>query len=400
MRRKRTRYRLKKGTLAVMLVLLLVIIGVFAAILITPKEERIVETDTVSFSMRASTVIIRDETSYYSEFDFSDIRFSANEGEAVVAGQEIAVVYKLGYTEDVAQNLYDVQKQIYECQLSLLSGINKPEIDAIETEAEALTQELSSIASGNDPKRVKEIENELSEKIKKRNELLRTMVQPTEELTELYRQEAVRMTQLEEWTSRVVAAQDGRMSSYFDGYEQSMSMDKVESLTVSQVERVLEADEDSLPVTENIMYRVVKPGVFAIAFIMDEDDVPGIYVGEDYTVIFDGYEDTPYSGTCVKSEKTDGSVLCVIQVQGELRDFMTLRTANATVTQSFTGLRVGREAVTVQDGAFYVEISTGATTTQKVKVDVLAMDEEYAIIRESENIGLLSQGKTYMIPKE
>ncbi|MBQ9950105.1 MAG: hypothetical protein IJO93_05240 [Clostridia bacterium] len=377
-RRKFHFNKLGKAIFAAVPVSVAIIILIIALV---PKAQYMAESDVMPLIIETDAVIIRDEDAYYAEFDFGNISFSADEGEQVTAGQELATIYRLGYTEDVAQKLYSVQKEIYVTQTALMSGINKPEVDAAEAKIDALEHELQDAEGGAEKRHTNDIENELKEAVTMRNSLLREMVQPNEKLTSLYAEEETRKKQLSEWSSRIIAGEEGRFSCYMDGLEQSLCMKKLDSITVSQVQNAFEEKGyTTAGNTNNFMYRIIKPESFCIAFLQSATDIPRIYVNEKYNVSFTGLN-ISYEGTCIKSFVSNKKVLSVIQFSGDMGDLITMRTAKITVSADVRGAKVKSNAISIKDGVAYMNFVTGQNSTEKIAVEVLATNKKYAIIR-------------------
>ena len=380
-RKKRIRGRVTINWGRVGITLGLILIVVLIIVAIVPNKRNTVRSDRAELFISAKAVVIRDETAYYADFDFNNISIRADEGKKVSAGEELAVVYRLGYTEDVAQRLIDVQTEIYALQIKLLSGINNPDVTAAEQKIDALEKELSECGMGIGTRREYEIEHDLSAAVKARNDLLRVVVQPTEELNTLYAEETTRKKQLDEWTSgRVVSQEDGIFSCYSDGLETSLCMDKLDRISATQISSALSGSGYSTAnSSENFMYRIVKDDAFCVAFITNEQSIPRVYSGENYSVTFEGFDMT-YTGTCIHSELSGKKTVSVIKFNDDIGELLTRRTVRISVSAPFSGTSVLKKAIKFEDGKPYVKFIT-ADGTQKIYVEVLATDKKYAIIR-------------------
>ena len=336
-----------------------------------------------TLDMTKTAVIIRDETAYYAEFDFNNIAIRADEGKTVAAGEDLGLVYKLGYTEDIARRLYEVQEKIYALQTSLMSGISNTEISDAEEKVAFYRDALAHVQDGGSELSVLEIEHSLREAVKARNNLLRDVVQPTEELTALYSEESLQARRLDEWTSgRIVSQEDGIFSCYSDGYETSLCMDKLDRISSEQISNAVSGKKYT---TDNFMYRIVKPGHFCIGIITERNSVPRIYSGEEYSVTFNGIRKT-YTGKCVRSCVSGDYYLSLIRIDDEIGELLTRRTAKVNVTANFSGNKVLTKAIHYgkEDGQTYVYFKTG-DGTEKIAVDALATDGKYAIIRAADS---------------
>lgn len=393
-RRKRTKLKLTPLAKTIVAVFILAVVGLAAFIIVSNlKEQTAVTTETASFSYRATGVIIRDEMSYFSDTDFSRIDILAKEGNAVTENQEIARIYKNGYTDDVAGALYDIQIKIYECQMRLLEGVSNPEVEELEREIANIKEQLATDSQSS----LGELELGLQEKIKQRNIVLRDAVQPTEELIGLYKEEETKQKQLDGWTKRIVATKDGTISTYFDGFEQSLTLEKSDRITLREVKKVLKKSDNysTASITkEKLMYRIVQNNRFCVAFIVDDDSLLQMYKGETYRISFAGYK--PYKGKCIKRELSGKEYLFVVQIDADVGDFISMRKVPVTVSGSFSGSKVRKEAIIFENSKAYIELEGG----KRVEIDVLAIYGDYAIIRESETKNKLAEGIKYLTTKK
>lgn len=370
---------------------LIILFSVIAAIVVLimvifPPVEYDSRRAQMEFSLTQNAVVIRDENAYYAEFDFTNIAFTADEGKKVSAGEELACVYNLGYTEDIAQRLYDVQEKVYNLQTKLMSGISNPEISDAEERVQLYRSELLQAKKTEGSRSILDIEHDLRSAVKARNALLREVVQPTEELQALYDEEATRSRQYNEWNSgRVVSQEDGIFSCYSDGMEVSLCMDKLDRISSVQIENALKSrGYTTARSSSNFMYRIVKPGKFCIGIITKKESVPRIYSGEEYTVKFNGL-DMQLTGKCIKSEPSGDYFLSCIELEGDIGELLTRRTVNVTVTGLFSGNEVLIKAIHYNDaGETYVSFIT-PDGVKKINVDALATDKKYAIIRTTDS---------------
>ena len=331
MRRRRRRRLRWDRIIPVAAVALAVLAGVGMLVALLVKNIK-TRSNKPEFDMSATVVVIRDENDYYSEFDFGKIDYFADEGETVQKDEALAAIYKLGYTGDVAQKLYNVQQEIYEKQMSLLTGISMPEVDAVQNDIDRLLLEIRSINEGDGERRVREVEPELNEALERRSSILKSMVQPTEELSELYKEEESRKKQLDSWVSRVVSAADGTFSSYHDGLEQSLCMDKLDILTPNQLKSALSSSGYSVTVGDDgFMYRIVNPSSFCVGALLKNDhkgEKPE--VNKSYMIRFKGDEQS-YSSECIKCEEGEEYTMYLFRINEDVGKLISVRKVDAHI---------------------------------------------------------------------
>ena len=129
--RRRVKRRYKLNTRFFMLLTVVALLSAVGVILALINTTYGVLTDgSVTLSITVPMVIIRDEECFSSE-QFDRVVFSAAEGAQVSIGDEVASVFKWGYTDESTHYLMAVQKEILNEQMRLMQGIEKPELTAI-----------------------------------------------------------------------------------------------------------------------------------------------------------------------------------------------------------------------------------------------------------------------------
>jgi hypothetical protein len=338
------------------------------------------ETGSLSMTLNAPCVIIRDEQSVYAD-RYNRITYLVREGERVEQATPVARVYKWGYSDDMTQSLLSAQQAVYEEQMAQTEGIANPELDSLNlqiSQAQSAIRDSVMNGSGED---LLSLSNELDALLVSRADYLKQNVQPTEALSALYASEQERQTQLANYWTEVTSASAGVVSFYFDGYEQVLSADKLGMLNAEGISSVVKSGAQVAAPSESQLYRLVDDEHWYVAFVTQSADPVRVVAGEVYTVTFEGYGDMAVSGTALAPVASESGVLNVIEFYISVEEFLSLRAMKATIACSATGLKVPLTALTVKDNLPGVTIESGGDETFRVNVEVLASDGEYAVVR-------------------
>lgn len=387
-----------RGRFYVLLLLLLALLGVLIYFLVGGGREGELTMSTMRLSRATKTVLVRDEVSVTIE-RYDKILFDVVEGAHVQTGDQIAQVFKWGYQEETMQSLLDVEKNIFDYQLSLIKGIVNPELDALNLQIQQKQNAIRSAVRGESIADMLTLEQELKALLNSRKELLRD-IQPDETLSSLYQQEEQQLTNLSTWKRDILNdVGEGVVSFYFDGYEQALSARKLDMINSDLVSGVLRGSGtvSNIDTTkESPLYRLIDPDHFYIAFLTDASTPFRVTQGETYTVVFNGYADQPYTGTALAPILSGKQIVNLLEFNQPMNDLMGVRVVEASIMKDVTGLYVPLEAIEMREGMPGI-LRVAGDETAWTQVDVLSADEEGAIIRAAAGEALVA-GLRYRKP--
>lgn len=387
-----------RGRFYVLLVLLLALLGVLLYFLLGGGREGELAMSTMRLSRSQKTVLVRDEVSRTVE-RYDKILFDVVEGAHVNMGDQIAQVFKWGYQEQTMQTLLDVEKSIYEYQINQIKGIVNPELDALNVQLQQKQNAIRAAVRGESTADMLTLEQELKALLNTRKELLRD-IQPDEALNSLYQREEQQLTNLNTWKRDILNdVGDGVVSFYFDGYEQALSAKKLDMINSDLVAGVIRGSGvvSNIDTTDvSPLYRLIDPDHFYIAFLTDASSAFRVTRGESYTVVFSGYADQPYTGMALAPIVSGKQVVNLIEFNQPMQDLMGVRVVEASIMKDVTGLYVPLDAIEMREGVPGILRVAGEETVW-TQVDVLASDEEGAIIRAAGGEALMA-GLRYRKP--
>ncbi|MDL2217075.1 hypothetical protein LJC27_00275 [Christensenellaceae bacterium OttesenSCG-928-M15] len=383
----------------VMIALLVVVLGVAIFLIVAGSKEGEIQSGAIRLSYDTKSVIIRDEQTFTTE-SYEKVLFDVIEGAQVEQGQQIAQVFRWGYQEETMQTLLDVQKEILTQQLASLDGIIRQDLEETTSAITLKEQEIRAAARGDNAKDMLGLELELKELLNRRSEILKD-IQANETLTELYSREQQQVDNINTWKRNITNdAGMGVISFYFDGYEGALSATKLDLLTSDLVSGVLRGSGATSTVqteSENPLYRLMDDQHFFIAFLTDKSTAFRVVAGEEYTVIFAGYADRPYTGTAYGSFVSGNQVVNILEFRQQMGDLTGVRVVEANILKDASGLQVPLDAIAYdEEGMPGIERKSGDTTTF-IEIDVLSADAEQAIIRAKNGTDLVA-GQQYVKP--
>lgn len=352
------------------------------------------KSGTMSVTVTKKAVLVRDEMSI-SVDKYDRAEFAVKEGDTVYEGMNVASVYKWGYTDDMAQSLLNIQAEIYAAQKSRLSGVDNAELASIELQIEQKRELIRAAVNGSGDYDTLTLQNELKALMTQRESFLKSTVQPTEELNSLYASLEEKQTQLSAYKTDISAVGDGRVSFYFDGYEQVFNKDKLDTVNAALVSSTVSGTVDSLGgESDGLLYRIVNPKVWYAVFVSDEDTPVTLLEGTSYAVTFDGYEDQVFLGKALSPIHSESGILNTLEMSEDMGSLLNSRVITLSAESSVSGILVPLDSLGEKDGASIITI-VGMDGEYDVAVDIIAADEENAIIVSREGESTLSEGMRY-----
>ncbi len=375
-----------------------------------------------ALTMQATAILIRSETCHSVE-KYDRVSYQVQEGAQVTAEMPVAVVYRWGYTDDMTQALLNVQERIYAKQMELLSGVESAELTALNSQIMAKQREIREALSENAPilavsaasvtatpqgddaaaspppsaapqaagesLDLLTIENDIKALLTQRCNLLKQYVQADEALNALYSEAETKKAQLAEYTSEVAAKGGGVASFYFDGYEQVLNADKLDVISAELVNKVLSNAGAGGTGTENLLYRLVEPTKWYMAFVTPKDQALRVCAGQVYAVRAEGYADKLFMGTALEPVVNENGVVNLLEFSEDIGALISVRSVKITLAADMSGMKVPLSAIAFDKG---VPMLTVAGT--KTPLNVLSADEDTAIVTAKEG-GAFQAGQRY-----
>lgn len=392
-KRKRARSRIDPKIPIIILVLIAVIGGVLYLLLNNGREE-ITEFGAMTFSLKdKSAVIIRDEHTYISS-EHTKMDFLKEERDSVSVGEKLATVYKLGYSDELMQSLLNAREEVYRAQMERIGYTKDAKLDELNESIISVKKQIGScvmLRSGDD---LESLFRRLDVLLKERMEYLRGKVQETERLRALYSQAEVKEELISAYTQDVVAEHNGVISYYFDSYEQAMNAEKLNMISADLINRAIKGKGAANWTTDDKtrVCRVVSPDKWYVAFLTSGDGLTRVAEGVEYTVNVKGYG--TFTGVGLEPIVSGKEIVNLIEFDSSAEMVMEVRNVKLDISAAFTGVKVKSSAVSFEEHLPYLELVL-TNSHNSVRVDVLANEEGWALIRPYKGVEGISEGVRY-----
>lgn len=381
--------------------LITAVVAVIAAavvLLILGGSEGMTVQDTITLEHPSQAVIIRDEVTYTTE-RFERITYAAKEGDRVETGAPIATIYKWGYNDDILQTLLNTQKKIYDEQMSLQQDIANPELDAVNAEIQVILANIRAAVTGKSQDDLLDLELRLKNSLKSRGDILKSKVQASAKLTELYAEEQNNIQRLGQWQGSIAAQSAGRVSFYFDGYELMLSADKLSTVNPDLINTAIKGGgiTGAVNITENQLYRQTNTAHWYVAFVTSSSAPFRVVKGETYQFEIAGYTGTYFSGIALEPVITESGVVNIIELNQEMGELVDIRVIGIKLKKEAQGVSVPIAVIQIKEGMPGINIGPKGAESW-VSVDVLAQDEKYAVVRARDPGETVAPGQRYVKP--
>jgi hypothetical protein len=338
-------------------------------------------------------LILRDEVVYEAK-DYGKTDFIAVEGQHVDVGDPIVEVYELGYNDETLSILLDLQKKILEYQTQeRLAGIIDEQLNDINSRIDLKAKEIQQTVTDGQLVNALPQEREMGSLLDERMTYLKGSVMQDEQLREYYSEENELLLQIAGWRTSINAKETGTVSFYFDGCEALMTTENIGHFTKKALQEVeagktVRTDEEDQATAP--LYRVVNENEFYVV-MRSEKKIPEMYVGNNFSLVFDDYLDNQYTGVVFnvsELEKNDGYVY-TIMIKDNIGPLLGERRVSAKVYNVQEGLRVQAGCVKTSGGVDYVETEDDVI----VPVMVVADDGDFVFVQTYEGQPALSVGQ-------
>lgn len=392
-RKKKKRVRVSPWMIAAIVLLLGAIAFVLYTFLHNGREEA-AEAGNMSYSLTdVNAVIIRDEfTHVTSELARTDFMFE--EGESVSGGDLVAVAYKLGYSDELMQSLLNKREEVYAAQMERIGSTKDPKLDELNESIDGVKKRIEACVMHRSGEDLESIYRSLDSLLKERTEYLRGKVQETESLRQLYASADAAEDLITAWTEDIYAERDGRVSYYFDGYEQAMNVEKLGMLSSNLINRAVKESAASTWTADDAtrVCRVVNNDKWFLAFTLKGDTLKRLAEGVEYDVEINGHGS--HHGVAREPFVSGDEIVNLIEFDEPLGDLIEVRAVKVNVRAAVSGVKVKSNAIVFEEHKPYLElIRSGAH--HAVEIDILAVEDGYAIIRAHSENDPITEGASY-----
>jgi len=385
-RRPRTKFYFVLGaTVAVIAVILVLLLG-------SPHTVA-VEWSSAEFDNSYDMLIMRDEVVYEAK-NYGKTNYIAVEGQSVSIGDPIVEVYEWGYNDETLSKLLELQKTIMQYQTEVVrAGVIDETLNDINSRIDAKATEIQQAIFDNNSSVLLSLERDMEALLDERMAYLRENTMPDEQLGDYYTQESELLTRFAKWRSELNANESGIVSFYFDGCEALMNKQNIGNFTREALEEVLEGKTVEIPEKDKAyapLYRVANGNEWYVVLLSDKK-IPEMHLGNSFSIIFEDYLDTQYTGLVYDVSELDqnaGYVYTII-IQDNIGPLLGERRVSARLYGMQESLSIPKSCVKTVDKVDYVETAEG----EYVPVLVIADKGDTVLVQTYEGGAALEIGQ-------
>lgn len=319
--------------------------------------------------------VVRDESVVRSAYGITALLVS--EGERVSRGQALAT----GYRDESAQ-ARQAELEALEEQLEQLTFASSYSADAagqavLEAEISAQLTDMSQYLARGDMNSVRDRSANIKGLVIRRMSTEEENAALDQQIADLQTEIAALQADASYDTTLVAASKSGTFSGTVDGYETVLTLDFLDTVTVSSLAEVQPIDPP-----EDAVGRLIAGSTWYYVTVVPADQTAGVESGDQVPVTFASqfYESIPMTVERL-GEEQQGERIIVLSCDKYMQDATLLRQQSADIVfTSYAGLRVPKEAIRVdEDGQVGVYILEGSNASWK-SVNILHDNGETYVV--------------------
>ncbi|WP_040196927.1 HlyD family efflux transporter periplasmic adaptor subunit [Candidatus Soleaferrea massiliensis] len=296
-------------------------------------------------------LIIRNEQLIEQQAGDYAVAYTQSDGSKVAKGGKVAQLY----TDD-SDIQYQTQIDSMKEELELLEKAEQSAVvyltDADMT-AKQLSEQLyglSDLMDGTCADRAESVHGELLFELNRRQVSLGTVKDFSERKSALQTQISELEGKLGAGVQDITSDEAGYFTSVVDGFEDRLSVSDLDRLKVSDLDAMMDEKQQ---ISGTAVGKIIVGYDWRIAVPVDPADAEKFSEGSTLTVSFEDLPDVKAPGTVVglKQDNTSDKAYAIIRLDYMNAALSRMRTAELKITfASYTGLRINKDAVRLQDG--------------------------------------------------
>lgn len=351
----------------------------------TPFEVETVRQVTVDDTISASAVALRKEKVITSDKQGVAV-YSVENGGKIAKGADVISYYSDGEAAALSRQIYDLQQKIDRLNdINTQTGNYAADIDIVSANVTAQLLELDKYTDSGDLSNASEYSDELFYAMCRNGVQTGRISNLDTRIAELEKELYTLKNQSSDSVQSVKSEYAGYFVNTVDGYENAVDITKVTELTAADFEKLKAGD-----VPQNAVGKVVCDTNWYLAAKLSLNDSRLISEGGtvDVTLPLSGGERLEAEVTAMNIGE-NGEVLCVLSLSTINPRLLSARLQDIQiVVDTYTGLRVNKDAVRVKDGKKGVYVTLGNIKKFR-EIDVVYSAEDYVIVDSDNEDGQL-----------
>lgn len=306
--------------------------------------------------------------------------FLVDEGEKVRKGEEIVITYSDPNDVKTQSDINEIDKRIdILTRSSLSTGASTTDIQMLDTQIDELMLSIIRLVDNNNFDKVLRKKEELLILMNRRQALIQSESYAAE-LSSLQQRRQALTEQLTGASFVTESPKSGYFYSTVDGYENSFTVDALESLTGEGFEKLSESVPDK-SIISGSAGKIVLSSTWYIAVAIDKRTAETFYDGKNYPITFQYSNNTELNMTLDRRiTRTDKDMTVLVfstKIMPEGFDYSRCQTIELP-TATHEGIRVSNNAIRMKDGETGVYTVVGSKIVFK-KTTVLYNYGSYSI---------------------
>ncbi len=325
-------------------------------------------------------VYLRDETVVYSS-GTGVLNYEHEDGSKVGNSSIIAYRYRNSNDIELRRQIEELDEQISVLnEAEKLVGTDNSQLETITSQINSVHSSLIDCVISGDYGAADEYSAQMLEALCKREIAKGESAGYADKISQLKQERTQLSTRLSGDVQSVYANGTGYFVSGVDGYEDKLSFDDGDTITATELEKIIESPDISN--SKNAVGKLIADYRWRVAGVLDSTKLFGIYEGSTVTLRV-GSQNTELEAEIVSINDTgrgDGTAVYVFQCDRLTSEVAQGRTAHfKLVVNSYGGLRISRDAIRYNDeGERGVYIVRGSSLAFR-KINVIYWGEDYII---------------------
>ncbi len=387
-RRKRLAIGDKRPALVLVLLLLVVYLGaeIYRAYSGVPETTAAVRI-TANDSIMGNGWFFRDEATVTGSRDGA-VKHSVYSGERVQQDAVLATIYSTGEALELSRELEPLEKKIALLDSAIQSAGDGSDAAKLDQQITLSLQKMAEqVKTGAGAALTSSADSLRSLSLKREAGNLETEELAAERDTLAEQLKALNQ-QVSGQTDKLTAPSSGYFSEVVDGYENVLSIELLDKLTLTQLHDLLKKKED-VPAGQ-ALGKIIQGFSWYLAVEVPASDTSRLKEGQELRVNFtQASMESPVTVRSVSKERDSESALVVLEGDVFGSEMVSMREQPVElILGTYTGLRVPKVAVHVEEtesgSRTVVSILSGSLVkTKDITGSVLYEAEDYYVVRQS-----------------
>ena len=340
----------------------------------------------------ASGFVVREEELLYSQYGTTVLNCA--EGAHVAANDAVATGYRSEDAKTRQTRIDELSGQIEQLQYAWSAVSSVYDQAALDADIAGDLAQLSRYLALRDMNSVSDLSPELKGLILRRTGSDSDSGSLQARISTLQAELETLEAQSAGDTSAILAGKAGTFSAAVDGYESVLTPERLMEMTVAEFESVQPDETDA-----NAIGRLVTSATWYYACVVPASELSGVEEGDRATLTFarDYYQPVTMRVARLGGNEA-GSRLLVLSSDRALQNVTLLRQQSAEIVfTSYSGLRVPKSAVRVENGQTGVYILEGTLAKWKPITSLHDTGESYVVTLDTSSTNNLWPGDELII---